>query len=441
METFRLISETIVVFGAIIIGVRVGGVGIGVWGGVGLAVLVFGFGEQIGTPPVDALLIIVAVILATSTVQASGGIDWMVAIAARLIVRRPRSVTVVAPLVSLLFCIGAGTSNILFSLLPVIQEVSERAGIRPSKPISVSVVASSVALACSPVSAAMAAMIAIMDTREGGWSVLQLLSVTVPAAVIGVTATALIMSKFGGADLVQPGDRSTHPGVDLTSLDSVNAAVTPRGRMTALIYLFGVLGVVTFGLFPALRPMNTAGEQVGTATMIQLIMLVTAALIMLIGRPDVMAIPSMPIFRGGMVAAIAFFGLAWMIDTYLQAHTETVESSLASWVTAWPWAMAVAIFAVAVLTTSQSTATRMIVPIGLAAGLPLGLTAGLWVGALGGIYLLPTNGLQIAAANFDTTGTTKLGRRLVDHSFFVPSLLVTVFTLLAGGAIGSLVNW
>ncbi|WP_040166661.1 anaerobic C4-dicarboxylate transporter family protein [Microbacterium gorillae] len=439
MDIVKLVGETVVVFAAIIVGVRTGGVGIGLWGGVGTAILVFLFGEPIGSPPIDALLIIVAVILATSSVQAAGGIDWMVALAARLIVRRPRAVTVVAPLVSLLFCIGAGTSNILFSLLPVIQEVSERAGVRPSKPISVSVVASSVALACSPVSAAMAAMIAIMDSQPHGWSVLQLLSVTIPAAVIGVTATALVVSRLGGADL-RPHD-TAGARVEMTALASVNAAVTTRGRLSAIAYFVGVLAVVVFGLFPVLRPVNADGDQVGTATMIQLIMLVTGAVILLIGRPDVTAIPSMTIFRGGMVAAIAFFGLAWMIDTYLRAHTATVEATLSAAVAAWPWTMALAIFAVAVLTTSQSTATRMIVPIGLAAGLPIGLTAGLWVGALGGIYLLPTNGLQIAAASFDTTGTTKLGRRLVDHSFFVPSLLVTVFTLLAGGAIGSLVAW
>lgn len=197
-DTVRLIAEALVVLAAILIGVRVGGVGIGIWGGVGTAVLVFGFGERIGSPPIDALLIIVAVILATSTLQASGGIDWMVAMAARLIVRRPRAVTVVAPLVSLLFAIGAGTSNILFALLPVIQEVSVRAGVRSSKPISMSVVATSIALACSPVSAAMAAMIAIMDAQEGGgWSVLQLMAVTVPAAVIGITISALVVSRFG----------------------------------------------------------------------------------------------------------------------------------------------------------------------------------------------------------------------------------------------------
>lgn len=436
MEAFRLIGESIVVLAAILFGVRTGGVAIGLWGGVGATVLVFGFGEALGSPPIDALLIIIAVILATSTLEASGGIAWMVSVAARMIVRRPRAVTVVAPLVSLLFSIGAGTSNILFSLLPVIQEVSVRAGVRPSKPISVSVVATSIALACSPVSAAMAAMIAIMDERGDGWSILQLLAITIPAAVIGVIVTALLIGRFGGAD---PDRADGADRIDLDSLATVTSATTRRGRATALVYLGGVLLIIVFGLFEPLRPVDTTGEVVGVATMIQLIMLVAATLIVLIGRPEISSIPSTAIFRGGMVAAIAFFGLAWMIDTYLSAHADTVEAGLASWVAEWPWAMTIAVFLVAVLTTSQSTATRMIVPIALAAGLPIGLVAGLWVGALGGIYLLPTNGLQIAAASFDTTGSTKLGRRLYDHSFFVPSLLITAATSLAGAGIGALV--
>lgn len=438
MDTFVIVAELVVIFAAIILGVRTGGVGIGIWGGVGTFVLVFVFREGIGSPPVDALLIIVAVILATSTLQASGGIDWLVAVAARIIVKRPARVTVVAPLVSLVFAMGAGTSNILFSLLPVIQEVSEKTGVRPSKPLSVSVVATSIALACSPVSAAMAAMITVMDAQPGGgWSVAQILGVTVPAAFIGVTLTALCVSRWGGADLDR-GEETRE--MNIAALDTVSKSVTTRGRLSAVIYLVGVLAVVMFGLFPGLRPLTAAGDVVSTATMIQLIMLVTAACLVVVGRPQMSLIPQTDIFRGGMVAAIAFFGLAWMIDTFLQAHSVVVGETLGNAVAQSPWMMAIGIFLVAALTTSQSTATRMIVPIGLAAGLPIGLSAGLWVGALGGIYLLPTNGLQIAAANFDTTGSTKLGKRLYDHSFFIPSLLITVFTVVAGGIIGLVVG-
>lgn len=436
---FALVAQAIVVLAAIVVGVRAGGVGIGFWGGIGTAVLVLGFREQIGQPPIDALLIIIAVILATSTVQAAGGIDWMVLVSARAIARWPQSVTVIAPVVSLLFAIGAGTSNVLFSLLPVIQEVSERAGVRASKPISMSVVATSVALACSPVSAAMAAMIAIMDSVDTPWSVWQIMGVTIPSALVGIIVSALCVGRFGGADPGR-GESGRIGRISLDTLNSVRTRVSARARATALIYFTGVILVMVFGMFPALRPVNAEGEEVGTSTMIQLIMLVAAGVVALIGKADLHKVPGTTIFQGGMVAAIAFFGLAWMINTFLLAHTDTVEAGLVAWVEVWAPAMAVGIFVVALLTTSQSTATAMIVPIGLAAGLPLPLAVGLWVGALGGIYLLPTNGLQIAAAQLDTTGSTKLGRRLYDHSFFMPSLLVTVSTTAAGALVGTLVG-
>lgn len=486
METLRIFLEAAVVIAAIVLGVRTGGVGIGLWGGVGTAILVFVCREPLGSPPIDSFLIIIAVILAAATLQASGGIAWMVLVAARVIVRRPRLITYVAPLVSLVFSIGAGTSNILFSLLPVIQEVSVRARIRPSKPIAVSVVATSVALACSPVSAAMAAMIAVLDKQTStGGNVLQLMALTVPAAVVGILATSAVVSRFGGSNhwssakgCGRPstdGTRATAGSAPSTTAPSATASgttapasetvpgsgtlpvseiapasdtlralaeqVTGRGRLSGLVYLVGLATIITFGLFPHLRPHNGAGEMASLGTIIQLVMLVVSTIMVIISRPDMPSIPRTGIFQGGIVAAIAFFGLAWMIDTFVAAHITVAQHGLAAAVARWPLVMALAIFVIAALTTSQSAATRLMIPIGLSAGLPVGLVSGLWVGALGGIYLLPTNGLQIAAATLDTTGSTKLGRRLYDHSFFVPSILVTVFTIAAGVLLSMLFGW
>lgn len=436
METLSLVAQSIVVLGAIVLGVRVGGVGIGLWGAVGTAVLVLGFGVPLGSPPIDALLIIVAVIVTTSTMQACGGIHAMVLVAARLIARRPRSITVIAPVVSLLLAALAGTSNILFSLLPVIQEASQRAGIRPVKPVSMSVVATSIALATSPVSAAMAAMITVMEAPGvEGWDVVRIIAVTMPTALVGVVLTSLLVQKFGGED-----DAPVSGTVARDTLRPLEEKVTRRGQVVAVVYLLGVAFIILLSLTPALRPTGLDGEPATVASIIQLVMLATGAVIAVIGRPDMGTVPTMTIFQGGMVAAIAFFGLAWMLDTYLKAHTAAVAGTLGSTVGQWPWVMTLAVFAVAVLTTSQSTATRMILPIALAAGLPTGLAVGLWVGALGGIYLLPTNGLQIAAANLDETGSTRLGTRLYDNSFFVPSLVLTVVTSVVGGLVGLMVS-
>lgn len=438
MSELSFVAQTAVVLAAIVAGVRTGGVGIGLWGAVGAAILTFGFGLPLGSPPVDALLIIVAVIVTTSTMQAAGGTDWMVYIAARIIARRPRMITVVAPVTSLALAALAGTSNIVFSLLPVIEETARRTGIRPVRALAMSVVATSIALAASPVSAAMAAMITVMEASPTNWSLVQILAITCPTALIGTIIAAVIvdlihrLGEHKHTPAIEDDHDSTTPH---TLLESLRIRITRRGRNTALIYLAGVAATVALALSPTLRPSGHDGEPISVASLIQLAMLATGAVIAVVGRPTMKEIPGTSVFQGGMVAAIAFMGLAWMIDTFLQAHAQTIGDVLADSVGRWPWVLTLAVFGVAFLTTSQSTATRMIMPFGFTAGIPAPLVVGLWTGSLGGIYLLPTNGLQITAVELDSTGSTKLGTKLVDNSFFVPSLILTVVTSLVGAGI------
>src|SRR5690349_18264934 len=197
MDGLLFAVEALVVIGAIVMGTRSSGVALGIWGGAGVAVLVFVFGLEPGSPPIDAILIILAVILAAATMQVAGGIDWMVAMAARAIRSHPKQVTLLAPLMSFVFCLGAGTGNIVYPLLPVIYDVSYGQRIRPERPLSMTVVVSGVALACSPVSAAMAAMITLTDVEPYNFSMVEVLSVTIPACVIGIIITGLVMMRWG----------------------------------------------------------------------------------------------------------------------------------------------------------------------------------------------------------------------------------------------------
>jgi anaerobic C4-dicarboxylate transporter len=217
---------------------------------------------------------------------------------------------------------------------------------------------------------------------------------------------------------------------------------TQEGRNSALVFLLGVLAIVILGLFPDLRPaFEVEGEgtvPIDMTTTIVMVMFVVGVLILLIGRPDVSIVPDMSVFKAGMISAIALFGIAWLTATFIAAHEEFIVDTIGGWVTDWKFIFALAVFLVAALTTSQSTATRTIVPIGLAAGLSPGLVTGMWAGALSGVYTLPANGTQIAAANFDLSGTTKLGTKLIDHSFFVPMLIMTVTSVATGALIGTL---
>ena len=444
MDTVLFITQLLVVLGCIVMGTRSSGVGLGLWGGTGVAILVFVFRLSPGDPPVDALLIVLVVVLASSMMQSAGGIDWMVSIAAKLISKSPKQITLVAPLVAFLFSVGAGTSNILYPLLPVIQDLAYRNGIRPSRPLSLSVVATGVALACSPVSAAMAAMVTLTDTAPWNFELVDILKVTIPAAVVGIVLSSIVVNRLGkdiaDDEAIQAKIAAGEIAAPQSDAHAVKAqvTVTSAGRNAAIIFLLGVAAIVIFGLFKGLRPLTADGDPVTMTPIIEIVMFVAGTLILLVSRPKVSEIPTMTVFKAGMVSAIALFGLAWLTDTFLGAHTTLIAEGVGGLVTAVPWIFALGVFLVCVLTTSQSTATRTIVPIGLAAGIPLGLLTGMWAGAFAGIYLLPTNGSQIAAANFDTTGSTKLGTKLVDHSFFVPTLVLAATTIAAGAAFGAI---
>ena len=460
------VIEALVVVGAIVMGTRAGGVGVGLWGGLGTAVLVFVFREPPGEPPAGAIAIILAVVTAAAMMQAAGGIDWMVAMAAKVIEKRPKQITVIAPLTAFAFSIGAGTSNIIYPLLPVIYDVSYKNKIRPSRPLSVTVVQSGMALAASPVSAAMAAMLTLTDVAPYNFGLTEILAVTIPSCIIGIVVTSLIVSRMGTELLDDPevqariasgalaapearvaapvttggGDSSAGTGDTAPSAASALSYTTP-GRNSALAFLGGVVLVVLFGLFPDLRPaFPVEGEDVpiDMTTTIVLIMFTVGVAILFLGRPDVKTVPDQSVFKAGMISAIALFGIAWLTATFINAHEEYIVDTIGGWVNDYVFIFALAVFLIAALTTSQSTATRTIVPIGLAAGLSPGLLTGMWAGALSGVYTLPANGTQIAAANFDLSGTTKLGTKLFDHTFFVPMLIMAVVTVAVGAAIGSI---
>lgn len=474
------VLEGLVVLGAIVMGTRSGGVGVGLWGGLGTFVLVFVFGEAPGEPPAAAMAIILAVVTSAALMQAAGGIDWMVAVAARVIEKHPQQITLIAPLTAFAFSVGAGTSNIIYPLLPVIYDVSYKNHIRPSRPLTVTVVQSGVALAASPVSAAMAAMLTLTDVAPYNLGLTQILAITIPSCVIGIVVTSLVVNrmwkdldedpevqaKIASGELVAPpalaGAASTTVGVGgATAVVSAGSGAgtggagtagtpppspaltyTRAGRNSALVFFAGVLAIVLLGLFPDLRPSYPDGEGGSTSldmtNTIVLVMFVVGVLILLVGRPDVKTVPDQSVFKAGMISAIALFGIAWLTATFIAAHEAYIIDTVGAWVTDWKFLFAMAVFLVAALTTSQSTATRTMVPIGLAAGLAPGVVTGMWAGALGGVYTLPANGPQIAAANFDLTGTTKLGTKLFDHTFFIPMLVLSVTTIAVGALIGGI---
>ncbi|MGN7949252.1 anaerobic C4-dicarboxylate transporter family protein [Microbacterium sp. 22215] len=436
-----LIAQLIVVILAIYMGTRTSGIGLGVWGLVGVAVLIFVFGEAPGNAPVDAVFIVITVITAASTMQAAGGIDWMVSVAAKVIRRRPRSVVFLAPAMSFLFTVGAGTGNIFYPLLPVIYDVSYQQKIRPERALSVSAVASQVGILCSPVSAATASMVVLLAPQ--GVDLGGLLLIMWPASIAGLFVAALVMMRHG-KDLEDDPEfqrRLESHQIQPPVVDAHDTKLPRTAVLSAALFLIGVGVIVFFGLFEGLRPVigtDDAGDPVrlSVTVIIEVVMGIIAALIFVFCKVKAAEVPKQPTFPAGIVGAIALFGIAWLANTFVAANQTLIVDGLGSVVSgssAFLGALlfALALFAVAMLTTSQSSATNAIVPIGITIGLPAPLLVGLWPSTMG-IYTLPANGSQVATVAFDQTGTTKMGKFVFDHSFQLPNLVYVGVAIIVG---------
>ncbi len=435
-ENVTAVVEGAVVIIAIVMGVRLGGIGLGLWGAAGTAVLIFAFKDTPGEPPISAFFIIIAVITASAAMQAAGGIDWLVGIASKIIQRNPSQITYVAPIVTFLFTMGAGTGNIYLSLIPVIYATSYEAKIRPERPLSVSTIASGLGLTASPVAAAMAAMLALVTAKNANFTLSNILMITIPAGIAGTLVASFVMSHRGkNLEDDEEYKRRLAEG-KIQEPERVEDKVLPPGAKTsAIIFLVGVAFIVLAGLFPSLRPdviptdQKNVFDPLGMNETIQLTMFVVALIIVMWTHIKPGDVARQPLISSGLVAAIALFGLAWMTATYLD-NNPVVISSIGDIVTSHPLFLAVALFLVCALTTSQSATTNAIVPIGLAA-LTVPTVVGMWP-SLVGCFLLPANGTQLAAVEIDQTGSTHLTKNPLVHSFTIPVLTGWAGALVVG---------
>jgi anaerobic C4-dicarboxylate transporter DcuA/anaerobic C4-dicarboxylate transporter DcuB len=426
--------QGLVVIAFIALGVRSGGVGLGLWGGVGTLVLVFLFGLDPGEPPISAILIIIAVVSAAAAMQVAGGVDYMVLIASGALRARPKALNFVAPYVSYVLTILTGTSNTFYSIIPVINEVAYANKIRPERALAGSTVANALGITSSPVAAAMATLLPLVEIYD--YDLVDVLLITIPASLVGIFAMSLVMSRRG-AELDDDPEyqRRLAAGEIQPPAPAAEIELQPYAKRSVAIFLAGVLAICVFGFVESIRPTVAAEgggvEPMSVTPLIQMIMLTAAALILLLCKVRAGDIPNSAIFKSGMVAMIALFGIAWMADTFIANNEDAIVLALGSMAENWPFMIAVAIFLVAALTTSQSAATRTMVPLGLTLGIGAGYMIAMWT-AVVGVLFLPANGTQIAAAEADETGTTNLGKRVVDHSFQLPLQVCWIVTALVG---------
>jgi anaerobic C4-dicarboxylate transporter DcuA len=438
-----LVLQFAVVLAAIYFGSRAGGVGLGLWGAVGVLVLTVIFGLPPTSPPIDVMLIILAVIMASAVMETAGGIKFLVRVAERIIRRYPKQITVVAPLVSYLFTFGAGTGHVFYPLLPVIYEVAHENKIRPERPIAISTIASQQAITASPVSAAMAAMIALFATS--GIGLIQIMLIAVPATLTGVIVAALVQMRIGKELEKDPeylrrleaGEIQPPKGF---SIEKEQTELPAKARLSALLFLGGVVLVVLAGAFPQFRPQVPGADglvPLGMPLTIQIVMLSVGALILLVTKAPVAEVPRSSVAQAGLTAVIGIFGLAWLGDTFIKANEQVVISNLGAMAQTYPATFAIGLFFASVLLFSQAATTRALMPLGISLGIPAASLIGMWP-AVNGYFFLPTYGSLIAAMNFDRSGTTRIGRFILNHSFMIPGLISTITAVAVGLLIGNL---
>jgi anaerobic C4-dicarboxylate transporter DcuA len=435
--------ELVLLIACIVMGARLGGIGLGAAGGIGLLILVFGFGLPPGSPPSIVLGMIIAVITALAAMQAAGGLDYLVSLASKLMAKKPEYITFVAPFVTYLLVFASGTQHVIYALMPVIVEVSAKADIRPERPLSISVIASQGGLIASPISAATVAMVGALASMDV--SLLNILTVIIPATLLGVL-TGTLSVAWRGKKLSE--DPVYQERLKLGQVNVAAAATVLTGdklrnaRGSLAIFMLAIVAVVILGIFPELRPHyqvfsegQTEMGQVETGQAIMIVMLAASGLIMLLfkAKPDETVKNS--IMRGGVVAVISILGVSWMGSSFFEGNRPEIVNGISEIIRQAPWVFALGLFVLSVLLISQAATVVTLMPVAVALGLPASVLLGVYP-AVNGSFFLPTYGTVLAAVSFDRTGSTRIGKYLLNHSFMRPGLVTviasTVFALIIG---------
>ena len=435
----ELLLQVAIILVCLFYGARKGGVALGLLGGVGIVLMAFVFKLSPGKPPVDVILTIIAVVAASATLQASGGLEVMLKGAESVLRRNPKYVSILAPFTTCFLTILCGTGHVVYTMLPIIYDVAIKNNIRPERPMAASSIAAQMGIMASPVSVAVVALVAFLAKVPVGGTVIDfvmLLSITIPSTLMGVLAIGAF-SWFRGKDLDRDEEfqariadteqRKIIYGESTTLLDKTLS----KDQWIAMWIFLGAIAVVAFlGAFQSLRPVF-GGKPMSMVLTIQMFMLLAGALIIMFTKTNPASIGKTEVFRAGMIAVVAVFGIAWMADTVFEANLPQLKATLTDLVKTQPWTYAIALLLVSKLVNSQAAAISAMVPVGLAIGVPPGYIVA-FAAACYGYYILPTYPSDLAAIQFDRSGTTRIGKYVINHSFIVPGLIGVFTSCLVG---------
>ena len=425
-----LLLQLAIVLAAIVIGARLQGIGLGVMGGLGLAILVFVFDLQPTSAPIDVLLMIAAAIAATSCMQAAGGLDLLVSLAEKMLRKNPSRITILSPLITYLFTFITGTGHVVYSLLPVISEVARETKIRPERPLSIAVIASQQAVTASPISAATVGLLSILAGYD--ISIISILMICVPATLAGVILGALYCMRVGkDLDNDPEYQKRLTEGVFSSerNTDKVAIKLYSKAGLSVLIFLLATICIILFGSIESLR--QVGDNTLSMAVIIEIFMLSAAGIILLSTKTNGIKAAQGNVFSSGMQAVVAIFGIAWMGDTFINGNLPQLQGAIEGIVQSMPWIFGIALFVMSVLMYSQAATVRALMPLGITLGLSPWMLIALFP-AVNGYFFFPNYPTVVAAINFDRTGTTRIGKWVVNHSFMMPGLIATVTAVSVG---------
>ena len=449
MNTYILIFEFLFLLGILYIGSRYGGIGLGVISGIGLVIEVFVFRMPPASAPIEVMLIILAVVTCASILEAAGGLKFMLQVAEKILRKNPKQITFLGPIATYTLTLMLGTGHAVYSIMPIIGDIALKNKIRPERPMAAASVASQLALTASPISAVVTVYLGkgLLDLfhQQGGESrtLINILSVTLPATFLGLMAMCFYSLRRGKELEADPEyqrrlqDPIYRDQILNSTKTTLNDFIPQSSKNAVYIFLSSIVLIVVLALYEDIRTFEVLKEGVTTqmvvpmGVIIQMVMLCFGGIILTTCKTSVKLVPEGVVFKSGMVACVAIFGIAWMSDTYFTYAMPYFKDGITAMVQAYPWTFIFALFAVSIVINSQAATAKMMLPVAITMGLPVPLLIGI-MPATYAYFFIPNYPSDIATVNFDPTGTTKIGKYYFNHSFMVPGLIAVGVSCLVG---------
>lgn len=451
-----LVIQLLVVLICLYVGSRYGSLALGAISGIGLAILVLGFGLKPGNPPTDVIYIIIAAVTCAGVMQASGGMDWLIQIAEKLLRSHPKQITILAPLCTFFLTVLVGTGHVVYTLMPIIVDIAIKKGIRPERPCAVASVASQVGITCSPIAAAVASFVIISNAHGFDVNNLQVIGITIPSCLCGLMCAALV-SYNRGLDLDKDPQFQERMKDErfrqeiYGSATTLNKVISPDAKRAVLIFLGAILVIVLFSVCQIagfdIRPSFATGKlledgtqqlkPLGMNIIIQIVMITAAAFMIIFCKANPKQAVDGAVWKSGMVAVVAIYGIAWLADTYFSNYMDVMQEGLVGIVSQYPWTIALAFFLVSVLINSQGAVVVAMLPLAYQLGIPGAVLLGV-LPSVYGYFFIPNYPSDIATVNFDRTGTTVIGKYLLNHSFMLPGMVSVVVSTIVGYCLTSI---